>query len=232
MREQGPLYYLLHTPYFIPKRLQDAAIHRHAARLSGTLLDVGCGNQVYRRHVRATRYIGMEIEPIYRPAVVGDARSMPFKDESVDSVLCTEVLEHVPQPDEVFGEIRRVLRPAGLLLLTAPMEWNLHKTPHDYRRFTSFGLLDLAHRHGFEPLALERIGGVFSLVGSRLAEVLSGLTGRGLRPILGERANAAGRLLVAAPLSLTFYGLGRLMDGLDETDAIGWLILARKVSSR
>jgi ubiquinone/menaquinone biosynthesis C-methylase UbiE len=61
-------------------------------------------------------------------AVAGDIEQMPFKDASFATVLCTEVLEHVPYPDQALREIRRVLRPGGTLIGSVParsMIWKL-----------------------------------------------------------------------------------------------------------
>jgi ubiquinone/menaquinone biosynthesis C-methylase UbiE len=62
------------------------------------------------------------------PAVEGDIEAMPFSDGSFQTVLCTEVLEHIPYPETALAEIRRVLRPGGLLIGSVParsMIWKL-----------------------------------------------------------------------------------------------------------
>jgi SAM-dependent methyltransferase len=63
---------------------------------------------------------------------VCDITAIPVADETFDAVLCTEVLEHVPQPIEVIRELARILRPGGRLLLTAPLASGLHQQPHHY----------------------------------------------------------------------------------------------------
>lgn len=69
--------------------------------------------------------------------ITGDLRAMPFEEGSVDAVLCTEVLEHCEDPFQAMREIRRVLKPGGLLLVTSPFLWPWHGT-HDYRDFWRF----------------------------------------------------------------------------------------------
>ena len=80
------------------------------------------------------------------------------------------MLEHVLDPDQVMREITRVLSPKGTLLLTVPMSWNLHFEPFDFRRYTSYGIQQLLEAHGYEAIETKRIGGLFSLVGSRLVD--------------------------------------------------------------
>lgn len=69
-----------------------------------------------------------------------DAHHMPFSDACVSTVLCTEVLEHCVNPQQVIKELHRVLRPGGKLILTTRYAFPLHEVPHDYFRFTRYGL--------------------------------------------------------------------------------------------
>jgi SAM-dependent methyltransferase len=79
-----------------------------------------------------------------------DGLNIPLQDGSVQNVLCTQVLEHVFQPDPFLAEVYRVLAPGGSLLLTVPFVWDEHEQPYDYARYSSFGLRHLARKHGFE----------------------------------------------------------------------------------
>ena len=80
------------------------------------------------------------LSPRYSVDVVGDARFMPFSDASMDVVLITQVLEHIPDPIAVIGEIRRVLKPGGTLLLSVPSIFPQHGSPGDYWRYMPQGL--------------------------------------------------------------------------------------------
>ena len=73
---------------------------------------------------------------------------MPFRDESFDTVLLLEVLEHVAEPERVLAEIQRVLRIGGVLLLSMPFLYPLHDSPHDYQRYTAPGLMHAVKRAG------------------------------------------------------------------------------------
>lgn len=79
------------------------------------------------------------------PDVLGDIHALPFPDEDYDFVLCTETLEHVAAPWVAVEELRRVLRPGGVALVTAPFLWPWHGSSRyaDFWRFTSDGMRHL-----------------------------------------------------------------------------------------
>lgn len=124
-------------------------------QLQGRVLDVGCGQKPYQSLVPALEYVGVDIESevtrrLRAADVFYDGRRLPFGDRSFDGVLCSQVLEHVFTPAEFLQEIHRVLRPGGVLLLATPFAWDEHEQPHDFARYSSFGLKALLERHGFE----------------------------------------------------------------------------------
>ncbi len=102
----------------------------------------------------------------------GDALALPLADRSADTVLCNQVLEHVPEPLQVLRETHRVLRPGGYLLLTTPQTWGLHLVPHDYFRYTQFGLRHLAAQAGFEILRVDPTSGFWATATQRLSDVI------------------------------------------------------------
>jgi SAM-dependent methyltransferase len=82
----------------------------------------------------------------------GFADSIPADDGSFDAVLCTQVLEHVPQPLEALREFRRVLDTGGILMATMPFVWEEHETPFDYYRYTRYGIEHLTRSAGFSDV--------------------------------------------------------------------------------
>lgn len=224
-------YHLLtRTFLFINKRLSRDTIERLADNLCGLVVDVGCGQAPYRPLLtRATKYVGIDSGQDHMADVVGDAQRLPVASAVVDSILCSEVLEHVRDPDAVVAEVFRALKPGGILLLTAPMSWNLHYEPNDYRRYTCYGLWQLLESHGFEIAETRRIGGLFSLIGSRLVDGIATELYHRLT-FLPPRVRHGVILLYSIPVSLVFMLLARLGDRFQRSDAIGWAILARKQS--
>jgi SAM-dependent methyltransferase len=143
----------LHAGFWVRRRLQ-SAIRCESARAHGVLLDVGCGRKPYAPLFagRISRYIGMEYSPDagYRgnlADVCGDAAAIPIAAASVDTVLCTEVLEHVPDPDLVVREIVRVLKPGGVVICTAPFVYPVHDA-YDFFRYSPGTIPALMRRHG------------------------------------------------------------------------------------
>lgn len=144
----------------------------------GRVLDAGAGRGAYRdlllRH--ADSYVGLDMAPSRAMNVVGDAQQLPFADASFDTVFCSQVLEHVPQPWLALAEFRRVLKPGGKLILSVPhISW-LHNEPHDYYRYTRHGLAFLLERAGLVPEQIEPAGGLVALFGHIFSTVLINTT--------------------------------------------------------
>ena len=123
----------------------------------GTVVDVGCGTTPYCNLFSHTTYFGIEttISSRIGGAKVGadvlyDGKHLPLADRSIDNVPCNQVFEHVFEPIQFLSELHRVLRPGGRLMMTAPFTWDEHEQPHDYARYSSFGLRYLAGKCGFE----------------------------------------------------------------------------------
>jgi SAM-dependent methyltransferase len=199
---------------------------RGVSGFRGTVLDLGCGSQPYRRYIKCSRYISVDM-PYRNPTVAADATRVPFADAVFDAVLCTEVIEHIADPGQAFVEIGRVLRPGGAACITAPMTWGLHYEPHDYYRFTKYSLAALAQNSGLKPLQVERVGGVFSLVGVRLSDVLYSIVVK-MTFLLPDAARRWIAYLAVLPWNLLMYPIALLLDRVDKRDAICWMILVRK----
>ena len=95
-------------------------------------------------------------------SIVASAESVPEPDASFDTILLTQVLEHVPDPPAVLREMHRLLRPGGRLFLTVPLAWELHELPHDYFRHTEPGLRRMLGDAGFDEVDIRARNDCFS----------------------------------------------------------------------
>lgn len=132
-------------------------------------VDVGSGRELqYEDIFRTSRIIGLDL---YRPSQVqGDASALPFKSRCIDTVICTEVLEHLDEANAALSEIYRVLTHDGYLIVTVPFLLGVHDIV-DYHRWTETGLENLLVRAGFSIISFRKRGGIFSAIGQTISRV-------------------------------------------------------------
>jgi len=144
------------------------SLEEHLPEMEGVILDVGCGQKPYRDLILSekssvTNYIGLDFteNPIHDndPEITWQKGKIPLQDKSIDSAICTEVLEHCPDPENILKEIYRVLRPGGNLFLTVPFLWPLHEVPFDECRYTPFSLERHLINSGFSNVKIKGLGG-------------------------------------------------------------------------
>ena len=122
-------------------------------------------NTVWNSISKVKKYIGLDIENALeydtsiKPDFTWDGISMPFKSQSFDCAIGTEVLEHCPNPEVVLKEVYRLLKPGGVFFFTVPFLWNLHEVPHDEYRYTPFSLERHLRNSGFKDIDLKATGG-------------------------------------------------------------------------
>jgi SAM-dependent methyltransferase len=120
----------------------DRFISAHAT--NRRTLDIGAQNGPYA--ALFPNRIALDIRPGRGVKVIGDAQALGLRDASFPVILCTEVLEHLPEPQRAIDEMFRVLEPGGTLVLTTRFLFPIHDAPHDYFRFTKYGLRHLLRR--------------------------------------------------------------------------------------
>lgn len=152
----GLLGFLI-NPFFLGRSAMYINVKKFAKHITGKTLDVGSGSKPYvHLFTGATSYIGMDIEQSGHKHqreyidVFYDGTTFPFEENSFDSLVFFEVLEHVFNPDTFFEQISKVVKPGGQCVVTIPFIWGEHEQPYDYARYSSFGLKHLFNKHGFE----------------------------------------------------------------------------------
>jgi 2-polyprenyl-3-methyl-5-hydroxy-6-metoxy-1,4-benzoquinol methylase len=153
-----------------------AGLEQASAHARGRLLDLGCGNKPYRTMFagRVSEHVGCDMVQSSEHCVdiLCPATAIPMADETFDTVLCTQVIEHVAEHKLVLREAFRLLKPGGILILSAPMYWPLHEEPYDFFRFTRHGLDYLLKETGFNRVATIPNGGKWALAGQALVHCL------------------------------------------------------------
>lgn len=184
-----------HQYFAFNEHSRDRWVALQALRIpaDAAILDVGAGTCLYREFFRHCRYLtqdACQLKPRQLRGqsgygqidFVSDIVSIPIDSEAVDVVLCTEVLEHVPEPIRAVEEFARVLRPGGRLLLTAPLGSGLHQLPfHYYGGYTPQWYERFLSLYGFEDIDVKPNGGFFEHFGQesqRFAKLLSPRHGR------------------------------------------------------
>jgi SAM-dependent methyltransferase len=192
-----------------------AVLRPALAELQGDVLDVGCGAKPYRDWVPgARRYVGIDV--FDGPSVDGlivPGRPWPVGDGEFDAVLCTQVLEHVPDLVHSVGELARVMRPGADAIISVPFIFGEHNAPHDYRRLSQHGLRRLLDDHDLEVVQITQQGAIGSTLGSVFLCWTFDALPRGRRAML----ISAPLLPLWSLLCLTVNVLGAALDRVDRT---------------
>jgi SAM-dependent methyltransferase len=192
------------------------------------VLDAGAGEARHRIQFKRGRYIALDSGygdsswDYSRIDIRGDLENLPLRGASVNCIVCMVVLEHTRNPRQVLVEFARVLKPGGMLVMVVPFLWEEHQIPHDYFRFTRYGIRLLFESSSFRLDLLSPIGGFFWLCARRSVNLLTFFQG-GWRWIL---------FAVLAPFfGLLFPLMLYFMDDLDKVKSysLGFRIRATKL---
>jgi SAM-dependent methyltransferase len=208
----------------------EAAIENAVAGFSASLapgarlLDAGAGEGNYKHYFSAQRYCGIDLAvgdsawDYSRLDVTGDLLILPFRDLTFDACLNVVTLEHVRDPARVVAELARVLIPGGRLFLIVPHEWEEHQQPHDYYRYTRYGVEYLLQQAGMSEISIAPVGGYFRLLARRMLN--------GLQFFPGPLMFVAAIFLVPPALVLPLF------EPLDhhQNFTLGYICSARKPS--
>jgi SAM-dependent methyltransferase len=146
----------------------------------GRLVDLGCGKvplfATYRELVSEVTCVDWPASTSARPYVdvqVDLSGTLPFENASFDTIVLSDVLEHLPNPEHMWREMARLLAPGGHALVNIPFMYGLHEVPHDYGRYTAFALRRFADQVGLRVLVLETVGGSLHVLVDLLAKHLA-----------------------------------------------------------
>ncbi|GEM_PF-5386477 len=163
---------IFHPQFIMLSYTKDAFKEIKKYSKNKNLIDIGCGRMPYREKLEpiVKRYIGVDhpkISSLYNPGKKPDiladiTKKIPVKDKSFEIVIMLEVLEYLENPVKTFSEIRRILKPNGVLIFTSPFLYPLHDIPYDRNRFTDTQIKTFLANEKFEILKLKIHGGFLS----------------------------------------------------------------------
>lgn len=133
----------------------------------GKLVDLGCGNvpfySFYKSYItentcvdwpnsaHKNEYLDIECD-LNQP--------LSFKSSLFDTIVISEVLEHISNPEMIWSEMARILKPGGKLILSVPFMYKIHEMPHDYYRYTEYALKNFAEKNKLTLIELKAFGGL------------------------------------------------------------------------
>jgi SAM-dependent methyltransferase len=202
----------------IGRILTNECLKMWRGEIRGTVLDFACGQEpsywriLDLKNNEKVHLVGIDYNPAFRPTIVADLiHSIPFKDATADVAIVSSFLYIVPDPKEFLKGVKRILKPGGCLILTAPLVFPYTPEPTDYWRFTEEGLSWLLYNAGFTDFEIVPVGNRFSAVAFLLEPFL--------RP----------RLIVAPLVHLLCLLLDRVVTYFKLRPCpIGYVVLARK----
>jgi ubiquinone/menaquinone biosynthesis C-methylase UbiE len=138
------------------------------------VLDVGAGGCPHRKLFSHCEYFSQDFVQLSGVQIqnqlgygkidfVSDILNIPVPDKSYDVILCTEVIEHIPDPISAIKEISRILKPGGTLLITAPLQSGLHQEPyHFYGGYTKYWYQKFLTENNFSDINIEPNGSLYT----------------------------------------------------------------------
>ena len=182
------------------------------------ILNLGSGIRSVRRDV-----INIDFYPFTNVDIVADITKLPFCDNSVDAVICESVLEHVKNPWAIIQEMKRVLKPGGIVYLSVPFVTGFHSSPNDYYRWSKQGLRELM-RQGFREEEMGVRSGPTSAMLSIVNEWIAIIFSFGLKPV--HQILLIILTIITFPLKIPDYFIHKLSTS--QNIAFGFYYIGRK----
>lgn len=149
------------------RMMLDKDLEESKRYMKGLVLDLGGGRKRGNFKETDANWIVIDIEKNFIPDVLADVHHLPFKNNVFNCIKCTELLEHIQNPDVFIKEITRVLKPSGNLILSSPFNFNIHSDPYDFQRFTGYKLKRMLEDN-FEIKMIKKQGLYFTVLGDML----------------------------------------------------------------
>lgn len=153
------------TSSIIANQLHIDLLIKYKDYIKGRLLDAGCGEKPYSLLYDdlVDSSIGCDVESCIHDRnfidVYATVDNLPFADEEFDTILCTNVLEHVSEAGKGFHELSRCLKTGGSVIISTPFLCPMHEAPYDFYRYTIYGLKHQIEKNGLKVVKMIPMGG-------------------------------------------------------------------------
>lgn len=208
----------------------DKFLLNYSKYYKGALFDLGCGESTYKKFFLrfADSYTGVDWGNTLHDSkadIISDLnKEIKLEDNVADTLISLSVMEHLYEPQVFLDESYRILRSGGYFILQVPWQWHIHEAPHDYFRYTPYGLKYIFEKAGYNDIRIEASSGFFTMWFLKINYVSLGLI-RGPRLLRG---------VVKLLLQIVWYLNQKLAPYLDKLDknwqaeAQGYFVVARK----
>lgn len=149
--------------------ISDHFLLKNSPHYKGAIYDLGAGESPYKDFFLqyADQYIAVDWAGSYHDTKADIAadlnKPLPIDSEVADTVVALSVMEHLCEPQTMLNEACRILKPGGAIVLQVPWQWWIHEAPHDFFRYTPYGLEYLFQKAGFVDVVVEPQSGFFTM---------------------------------------------------------------------
>ena len=215
------------NPFYFARKGLYRNINFLSKSISGRVLDIGCGQKPYEQLFSCDEYIGIESDTPQnrlgkKADIFYDGFTIPFADHYFDCIFISQVFEHVFNPDQLLDEIYRLLKPQGYLLMTVPFIWDEHEQPHDFARYSSFGIRHLLEKKGFKIIVQRKSVNDIRVIFQLIAVSIYKKT-----PLKNKYLDLLRTLFFIAPFNILGEVLARITPSNDDL-YLDNIVLARK----
>lgn len=194
----------------------------------GRLLDLGCGKvplfYAYRDYISDNVCVDWENtlhKSIHLDFECDLTKPLPFQDREFDTIILSDVLEHIPEPDNLWNEMSRILSVNGKVIMSVPFYYWIHEQPHDYYRYTEFALRRFAENSGLTVILLKSLGGAPEIMADILAKIILDV------PMIG-RPSASFIQWIIFSFAQTSIGK-KVSDKTKYSFPFGYFLIAQKI---
>ena len=210
----------------------DRIAHAYDAQLKvhvrGKLIDLGCGKiplyEAYKDYVTDHVCVDWANSAHMNEHLDYECdltKGLPFDEEAFDTIILSDVLEHIPEPDLLWLEIARILAPRGKIIMNVPFFYWIHEHPYDYYRYTEYALRRFVDRVGMRVVLLKPIGGAPEILTDIFAKALVRL------PFVGKLSCTCLQALMTGLLATR---IGKKISQITEKDfPLAYIMVAEKV---